>query len=504
MKNNNKKTLCTIAFILLLATSTMIASLSTATAQIPTRKTTAYLSVNPHLIGKDQPLTVNMWVYPSPATRTFTWYAQGFEDLTVTFTRPDGSKDTFMPVEGSGSLEPGVTETLGALWFLYYPNQVGDWSVQFSMPDQTVGTGDEAVLYPAATSQIVTFTVQSEVVQIGLPPASLPTGYWTRPINADYREWYQISGDWLWSNYDGGAMTGSNYNPYTTAPNAPHILWKLPVTTGGLTGGDWGGLSYLSSAQFSSIVVMAGKIYFNMPGGVFQCIDLRTGEVLWTQEGTINHGQHIRPLSRDPALSGAVETQATSPSAYLWQFTAASVVSATASGDATGMWIQRDAYSGAIVKTISNVPAGLNPLYMQWVDGDTVVYAVRQLGWNTTIKNRLAVSELIKWDASKVSNNNWTTGIVWTTSLKQPDGSGPGEGNRASGLLISNDRTVAMIFSTGEQTLYGFNLSTGTQIYKESVSHPLMSAGYERTPNDIHMTCDSAERRFHGYHIKTG
>jgi len=160
----------------------------------------------------------------------FSWSEQAFTGITVTFTRPDGTVDAFMPVDGSGGLAAGASELIGAIWFPYTPNQAGTWKVQFSMPQQTIGVGNDTVYYAAATSQIISFIVQSQPVNSallnGYPYAPLPTGYWTRPINSDNREWYQISGDWLQSTYDGGA---TNFNPYSKAPSTAHILWTNQV-----------------------------------------------------------------------------------------------------------------------------------------------------------------------------------------------------------------------------------------------------------------------------------
>ena len=146
MKNRKTKTIFALVFVLLLNISAIMATAPTASSQTaPTRKTAAYLSVAPNLIGLDQQLTVNLWVYPAPATLSFAWYHKAFEGITVTFTRPDGSKDSFMPVDASGGFAPGATEMIGAIWFNYKPSQIGTWKVQFSMPQQTIGEGSDAV-----------------------------------------------------------------------------------------------------------------------------------------------------------------------------------------------------------------------------------------------------------------------------------------------------------------------------------------------------------------------
>ncbi len=80
---------------------------------LPSRKTSAFLSVNPPLLGLSQDLTVNLWVEPAPSGPHFEFANIHYTDITVTFTRPDGTKDTFKPAEPNGLLAPGESEQTG-------------------------------------------------------------------------------------------------------------------------------------------------------------------------------------------------------------------------------------------------------------------------------------------------------------------------------------------------------------------------------------------------------
>src|SRR3990170_7206444 len=132
MKIMQKKSKIAIALFLMLSFAvSMFAVLPNAEGQVikvPDRDTGAYISTNPDLIGINQELTVNLWVYPSPTGPHFEMGSQvvehggvqgiHFDNLTVTFTRPDGSKDTFMPLDGSAhglGLVPGQSEEIGAI-----------------------------------------------------------------------------------------------------------------------------------------------------------------------------------------------------------------------------------------------------------------------------------------------------------------------------------------------------------------------------------------------------
>ncbi len=60
----------------------------------------------------------------------------------------------------------------------------------------------------------------------------MPTEYWSRPVDAQIREWYSIMGHWL------RAPEGF-YAPFNDGPTTAHILWQRPLgeDQGGLVGG---------------------------------------------------------------------------------------------------------------------------------------------------------------------------------------------------------------------------------------------------------------------------
>ena len=85
-----------------------------------------------------------------------------------------------------------------------------------------------------ASSKSSTLLVTSEPSQASYPGHSLPTEYWSRPIDPQLREWYSISGNWVARPDNSLAL----YND--DAPETAHALWAKDLTTGGLTGGLWG------------------------------------------------------------------------------------------------------------------------------------------------------------------------------------------------------------------------------------------------------------------------
>ena len=135
----SKKAICSLSLILMLAMTMIMAFAQPTSAQIGVpqpEKTVGYISVAPTLVGVGQELTVNLWVFPLPTNYNYQPYFHGFMGVTVTFVRPDGTKDTFMPTDGTGPYVPGQTQSLGAIYFFYKPNMAGNWSVSFTMPAQ--------------------------------------------------------------------------------------------------------------------------------------------------------------------------------------------------------------------------------------------------------------------------------------------------------------------------------------------------------------------------------
>ncbi|HEX9861740.1 MAG TPA: PQQ-binding-like beta-propeller repeat protein [Candidatus Bathyarchaeia archaeon] len=263
----SKATTATIIVLLLTSIALTVMPIQALTeTQVDT---IAYLSFRPNPIGLGQTLLVNIWITPSTARGNV---VHGYE---VTFTRPDGSKYVEGPMDDYG---------LGDMtqWFEYVPDKVGNWTVEFSFPGQWFNTSSTHEYYKPSRSPVRQLVVQNDPVP-GYEETPLPTDYWDRPIYAENREWYRIGGDWLRARYN---VSGTSFNPWSTAPNSAHIMWAKSLAAGGLIGGGdygtWGVYSTESPSGYTGIILY-GLTYATLSPGTLSCIDIRTGEVVWTK-----------------------------------------------------------------------------------------------------------------------------------------------------------------------------------------------------------------------------
>jgi hypothetical protein len=236
--------------------------------EFPPRKSFAYIGALPNPAGVGQEVLLHVGIF-QPLQN----FVMGWEGLSVTITKPDGTTDTISNIR---------TDSTGGTGRVYVPDEAGIYTLQSHFPEQTTtndnygGGTPPGVRILASDSKKLTLTVQEEPIEY-YPGSPLPTEYWTRPINAQHREWYTIAG----SNY-----MDADYNE---APESPHVLWTKPLTIGGLVGGDIGVQSFeygdAYQGKYSSRFIVAGILiythYNSIRPLVYTAVNLRTGEEMW-------------------------------------------------------------------------------------------------------------------------------------------------------------------------------------------------------------------------------
>jgi hypothetical protein len=361
MKNLCKRNIA-IFLTLLFAISTFLVPSNADAAS--TKATYAFVDAMPNPVNAGAQTLVHFGITEPIGTAQ-----DGWKDLTVVVTAPDGTNET---------LGPFKTDSTGATATNYVPDTSGNYTLQTFFPQQDWS----GVTYKASSSDPLTLKVVDSTVETvaQYPAVPLPTEYWTRPIDAQARDWYTISGSWL--------MTPDNkYAPYNDGPETAHILWTTPLTTGGLAGGDLGLVGSAATSvgmetgdayegKWSNRIILNGKLYYNvgpytMPNTI-HCVDLHTGEELWAKTFLDNRSISFGQLMYFQSYN----YQGTF--AYLWVTTGGAGMFGMGAPTPEN-WYAFDPNTGDWVATINNVPAGTT-VYGR--NGDIYRYVVnQQQGW---------------------------------------------------------------------------------------------------------------------------
>ncbi len=462
MKMQNRKSIISASVILLLAVSMLVAGVASVNAA-GTINTRAFLSANPNPVQVGTTLVVSFWVEPIPPTA-----ADIFHGFMVDITKPDGSKETKGPFN---------TSPLGSQYFAYVPDKIGSYQFQFTYPGETFA-GD--VNFAGSQSPVTTVTVQNEAVPPSFTSAPVPTDYWTRPINAQNREWFSVSGNWLMRNYNATYRSFGEVlaaNPFSQAARAPHVMWTKELYLGGLVGGDYGADSYYTGQSYepklTPPIVLNGRLYYNIypnslfgPQGTgFACADLRTGEVIWTNpDYSITAAQILMLNSGNEA--GAV--------ALLWQVESGGIF-----GPPTATYRAFNAFTGKYMFTFAN---GMPGTMYFGKDGTMFINVLNvAAGWNALWNSTKAMESnfmflgtepgITMFEPPSSGTFEWSTGIQWNVTVPVRSVVLPEDGLTyfvSTGFLsgIVDNVLVAAAGTVTDARLHaGYDLTTGKELW---------------------------------------
>ena len=371
-----------IALLLLFAMAISLVALPNANAA--TAKTYPFIGAMPNPVGVNQEVLFHVGISEATAHPQ-----EGWTGLSITIERPDGVTETISNI---------MTDTTGGTGRVYVPTMVGTYYVQTHFPQQVV-TAVAARTYPVGTVMLASDSEKlalnvTEEPRTYYPDVPLPSEYWTRPINQQFRSWGPaIASDW-WET------PPNRFAPYNDGPETPHILWSTPLAEGGAVGGGIGeqgewlqnqvgyemGDAY--EGKFSGSVIINGVLYFNrqigqnlptaagMPSLNYTTnleqrvvgVDLKTGEELWNKvlgnNERLAFGQTM--FWQTMNMYGCFS--------YLW-----TTVGST--------WNAYDPLTGRWEYTMINVPSGTRN---RGPNGEILIYtlnmgtqAAQQTGWMT-------------------------------------------------------------------------------------------------------------------------
>ena len=320
-KIQNKSIAIAFTTLLILSIGASTALMPSASAHTPpvNLTTNAFISALPDTIGVGQTATIYMWLnrvygyWPLDPGNIIAYAAIGnnyrFHNYKLTITGPNGTNDiSFATINDATSNQA----------YSFTPSEPGTYTLTFNFPGQaynsTSGDYNSASQlvndYYLPSSANTTLTVTNSAVSY-YPQSPLPTEYWTRPIYGMNTNWWTISSNWLGTgaaNYGGLASSyNAGGNGYlitpgdAVGPQTSHIMWTKPLQSGGVVGGNniaiQGDTWFEGSAynqRFTNPIIVNGKLYyteprsFNVgfltgPNGPTDCIDLQTGQLLWSR-----------------------------------------------------------------------------------------------------------------------------------------------------------------------------------------------------------------------------
>jgi hypothetical protein len=507
MQNVKSKTMAIlIATILTASIGTSIVFLPSVDAHTPPWQilTSSFIHVAPDPAGIGQTVTVGFWINEPPPTASGP-YGDRFGNITVKMTLPDATTQT---------LGPFTTDDTGGTYTTITPTQIGTYTFQmffagWTLTDNNARPGAPSspfkgdVMLPS-TSSIVTLTVQQEPVG-GVSTAPLPTSYWQTPINAmNVHNWYPLAGaSLLVTGYStsSGALynVSSNYNPYTEAPKAPHIIWTKPVAFGGVLGGQFGGSTtygnYYSTEQyehkFEALVINGYLYYTQFPGSSRNpvadvCIDLYTGQTVWVNDATNFGGGTAAQTALTPdglvtpfyygQILDYVSPNQYGGLAYVWTQGRPDGITSTGI-----CWNMFDAMTGKYVLSVVN---GTTMSMTNDESGNLVGYYVNNTDhtlnkWNSTqcIVEGTNGAAAWQWRPTQNAQIDFSTGIMWSMPVATNISGTALPGNL--GIRNNDGTTIVMnLYAPGTSNYYqggwgvfaGYSATTGQQLWIKNIT----------------------------------
>lgn len=393
-KNHVNSKIYTITLVLLLTLSALIIALPTANAQDEPIHTTAFAFINamPNVVGVNQQVLIHFGIHLPTL-----WPQLGWTDLSVEVERPDGS---------TYSIDGLTTDLTGGAGVNLTPDQVGTWHIRTIFPSQVVESPTRGfpvgTIVDAAVSDWFDITVTQEPA-MEYPGVQLPSEYWSRPINAQWWSWSEVTGNTLGrERQTGEAPADQPIRPGNAlAPETAHILWAEPIL-GGAFSALGGGLSSVETGIhatedgdayegfFTPPVVLNGVLYLNKykaDGGslvdqVVVAADIRTGEVLWEHPLLAPDGRSLRLTFGQSFMFDGFNYHG------VFQYLICT------SGST---WYFFEPTEGRLVMTYVNVPGGGNAERMYGPNGEIIIFTIDLEAGTLQKWNSAWVLEAAKW-----------------------------------------------------------------------------------------------------------
>jgi hypothetical protein len=457
-----------------------IAFIEIPNASAATYTSYPFIGAMPNPVGVGQQVLLHVGMLTA-----LTNVVDGWLGLKVEVVRPDNTTTL---------LDCPKTDSTGGTGVVFVPNQVGNYTLTTIFPEQNATSYGVFTnnLYYAARSDSIQLVVQEEPVEF-YPAFAMPTEYWSRPIDAQIREWYSIAGHWL------RAPEGF-YTPFNDAPSTAHILWQRPLgeDQGGLVGGmALDETRYMPSGtdSFENGDAYEGRwpVQFIIAGILYYCpyetgildqpvvaIDLHTGKELWTKTFMGNTSFGIANLR--PSFTQIIDWKCFNNDGVFMYLGFSSTA-----GTGNTVLSFYDAYSGNWRYNITNVPGGTTAYGAL---GEQLRYGISNVGnstnriWNMTQWNNTYVVSAGK-EGMSASWGSQVRSVVYNSTTRPNHGYDlnvtlpelQGSSNPSILKIFPNNRIIGGSVTSTRVHLWGLNLNEskgaiGTLLFNNTWTPP--------------------------------
>ena len=471
-KIRGNKTLSAITLLLMFTIAmSMMAVLPSASAMdVPTY---AEIIIAPNPCGVNQIAYISAFMTNPPPTAGMSQTGDMYTGWYITVTTPTGAKE---------KITLRNSDAVGGTSTIYTPKTTGNYTFQLFYPGQTLtgsGTFKGSNMLPSQ-SEVVTLNVQTDIIGWVYQSPALPTEYWSRPIYATNWGWAVLGGSWFGLRAPSFATTGEydamgNLQLYTTAPNAPHIVWTKPTHFGGVVGSP---ISSDQSSQYASTsilinfyepIILNGILYYTHYVSVdsknigWMAVDLRTGETVWERTA----GEAGNEVLKMGQIMRFHTQQEYGSAAYLW------------SSAGSGSYRIYDAATGTYLANVSGVQGASFLLDYTGGQEGTLLGWYASGGnltmWNSTRMITTAdmyAATFVKWNG----NYDWWKGIQYNQTVIPKTGTNVALNSSQSmsvaavtpEVILTRYQSSAggfMEMSYGWQVTAGFDAKTGTLLW---------------------------------------
>jgi hypothetical protein len=476
----------------------------------------AHLSFNPNPTGVGQTILINLWTSPAPGGN------REHPEYDLIITNPSGTQQVIkMPSYPAD----------GTAWTTFTPDVAGTWTIQFVFPGTYFPVGtynnglmigppssanggspfapgplsyNQSVYYEPTKTPVQNLTVQTSLVQ-SWPSMPLPTGYWTRPVDFEFREWWPILGNYPWFGPPTGIALSewNQYYPNTTpaynpsagfypwiqGPTSAHIVWDKQLAIEGVVGGDTG--TYGLGKEISGYGGKPNIILWNRAFQTYTAVnstaptsvtywesyDIQTGQLYWS-----------RPLYPGESAPTLIDYSTKSYSG-----------SGVSDGDITpnqpsllsiggGFMRTYDPFTGIMTGNYSLAPLTSATYYM-----NGYAYGIQTVGSGPT-----ATHFLINFTTEGAS----TLASRIVSNASYPLSSLPSVVDYYSGFG-ANIASVSVGGTFDSMVLTGYNLWTGAVLWNKTINEPMFSGSANMADHGT-LAVLSANGYYLGFNEQTG